>query len=122
MQLTRTQSLKKRHLRVRKKVQGTADRPRLCVHKTSKHIQVQAVDDLTGRTLASATTNSKEFRGDSGAKACCNIESAKRLGKLAAEKCKAAGIESVVFDRGGYVYHGVVKALAEAAREGGLKF
>lgn len=111
----------KRHLRIRKKVQGTAERPRLSVYKSLKHIYVQLIDDATGRCLLTVTTNTKDNKA-SGKKGFANVESGKAIGKQIAEKAKGAGHESVVFDRGGYRYHGIVKAVAEAAREAGLKF
>ena len=110
----------RRKLRIRSKVKGTAQRPRLSMHKTLKHIYVQIVDDVAGKTLAAATTNSKAIKGEK--KTFSNIANAKEMGRLIAEKAKAAGVTQVVFDRGGNPYHGVVKALAEAAREAGLKF
>lgn len=116
--LTRNEARKRRHLRVRKKVFGTPHRPRLCVYKSLRHIYAQLIDDTTGRTLAAASTLDPSFNGTGG----CNIASAKRVGELIAERAKELGIEQVVFDRGGYPYHGRVKALAEAARERGLKF
>jgi len=116
--LTRNEARKRRHMRVRKKVFGTPQRPRLCVYKSLRHIYAQLIDDTTGRTLAAASTLDPSFNGTGG----CNIASAKRVGELIAERAKELGIEQVVFDRGGYPYHGRVKALAEAARERGLKF
>jgi len=106
--------------RIRRKVSGTAARPRLAVFRSEKHIYVQAIDDQGGRTLASASTRDGEVRGDlpNGA----TIEAAKRVGQAIARKLKGAGVDTVVFDRGGFVYHGRVKALADAAREGGLRF
>ena len=106
---------------VRKKVVGTAERPRMCVHKTLKHIYVQVVDDAGGVTLAFVTTNTKGQKAG-GKKNFCNLATAKLVGQQIAEKAKAAGVTAVVFDRGGYAYHGIVKAVAEAAREAGLKF
>ena len=110
----------RRKMRIRAKIKGTAERPRLSVHRTEKHLYVQVVDDVNGKTLASATTNTKALKGDK--KSFSNIAFAKELGKAVAEKAKASGVTQVVFDRGGYPYHGVVKALADAAREAGLKF
>ena len=109
----------KRIWRIRKKVSGTAERPRLCISFTNKHIYAQAIDDVTGRTLVSASTLGKEQKDD---KLSANRESAVRLGKDFAEKAKAAQIEKVVFDRHGRPYHGRVKEFAEAAREAGLQF
>ena len=107
----------RRHLRVRRKISGTAERPRLCVFRSNTNIYVQIIDDVAGNTLVSASTLDKEIKTKHS-----NIEAAKELGALIAKKAKAKKIEEVVFDRGGYIYHGVVKTLAEAAREGGLKF
>ena len=107
----------RRHLRVRRKISGTAERPRLCVYRSNTNIYVQVIDDVAGNTLVSASTLDKEIKTKHA-----NKEAAKELGALIAKKAKAKNIETVVFDRGGYIYHGVVKELAEAAREGGLKF
>jgi large subunit ribosomal protein L18 len=107
----------RRHRRVRKKVQGTAERPRLAVFRSSKHIVAQVIDDDAGVTLAAASTHEKDFDGYGG-----NSDAAARIGALAAERAKAAGVSKVVFDRGGNRYHGRVKALADAAREAGLDF
>jgi large subunit ribosomal protein L18 len=111
---------KVRHLRVRTKVQGTAERPRLAVFRSLNHIYAQVVDDRTGRTLVSVDSRSADFRGK--AKGGGNVAAAKIVGELVAKKAKAGGIGQVVFDRGGYQYHGRVKALAEAARAAGLVF
>ena len=113
---TRGQRIK-RHNRVRGKISGTAERPRLCVFRSENNIYAQIIDDVAGNTLVSASTVEKGFEGNGG-----NIEAAKKVGQMVAERAKAKGIEEVVFDRGGYVYHGRVQALADAAREGGLKF
>ena len=107
----------KRHKRVRAKVSGTPERPRLNVFRSEKNIYAQIIDDVNGVTLASASSLDKAIEGYGG-----NIAAATAVGKLVAERAKAKGIETVVFDRGGYLYHGRVKALAEGAREGGLKF
>ena len=107
----------KRHIRVRGKVSGTAERPRLNVFRSNANIYAQIIDDVNGVTLVSANTLEKGFEGSTG-----NAEAAKKVGVTLAERAKAKGIEEVVFDRGGYVYHGRVAALAEGAREGGLKF
>ena len=107
----------KRHIRVRGKVSGTAERPRLNVFRSNANISAQVIDDVNGVTLVSANTLEKGFEGATG-----NAEAAKKVGVTLAERAKAKGIEEVVFDRGGYVYHGRVAALAEGAREGGLKF
>lgn len=104
------------HTRIRKKVRGTAERPRLAVFRSVNHIYAQLIDDDAGRTLAAAATTEKDLRGNTGG----NIEAARRVGRAVAERALAAGFENVVFDRGGYVYHGRVKALTEAAREAGL--
>lgn len=111
----------KRHLRIRKKIQGTAERPRLSVYKSLKHLYVQLTDDLSGKCLLSVTTNTKANKA-SGKKSFANVESGKELGAQLAEKARGAGVESVVFDRSGYRYHGIVKSIADAAREAGLKF
>ena len=113
---TRAQRLK-RHRRVRKNISGTAERPRLNVFRSLNNIYAQIIDDTKGVTLVAASSLEKDFEGYGG-----NIEAAKKVGMLVAEKAIAAGIKEVVFDRGGYVYHGRVAALAEGAREGGLVF
>lgn len=116
-----TKDLRKiRHARVRKKVVGTAARPRLSVHFSGRHITAQVIDDTAGVTLASANTTEKDIRKKTGAKA--NVASAGVVGKAVVERAAAKNVSSVVFDRGGYKYHGKVKALADAAREAGLKF
>ena len=107
----------KRHKRVRKNISGTAERPRLNVYRSLNNIYAQVIDDVKGVTLVSASSMDKGFEQYGG-----NIEAAKAVGKAVAEKALAAGIKEVVFDRGGYVYHGRVAALAEGAREGGLEF
>ena len=107
----------KRHNRVRGKISGTAERPRLCVFRSENNIYAQIIDDVAGGTLVSASTVEKAFEGKGG-----NSEAAKKVGAVLAERALQKGIEDVVFDRGGYIYHGRVKALAEGAREGGLKF
>ena len=106
-----------RHVRVRGKISGTAECPRLNVFRSNANIYAQLIDDVNGVTLAAANTPEKGFEGATG-----NAEAAKKVGLALAERAKAKGIEEVVFDRGGYVYHGRVAALAEGAREGGLKF
>ena len=113
---TRGQRIK-RHNRVRGKISGTAERPRLCVFRSESNIYAQIIDDVAGNTLVAASTVEKEFEGNGG-----NVEAAKAIGSKIAQRALAKGIEEVVFDRGGYIYHGRVQALAEAAREGGLKF
>ena len=107
----------RRHQRVRGKVSGTAERPRLSVFRSENNIYAQIIDDVAGNTLVSASTVEKAFEGNGG-----NCEAAKKIGAAIAERALQKGIEEVVFDRGGNVYHGRVKALAEGAREGGLKF
>ncbi|MFV8382078.1 50S ribosomal protein L18 [Corynebacterium hindlerae] len=114
----RREARARRHFRIRKNLRGTAETPRLVVHRTSRHMHVQIIDDLAGRTLAAASTMEDAIRAFDGDKKARGAE----VGKLIAERAKAAGIEAVVFDRGGYQYHGRVAALADAAREGGLKF
>ena len=106
------------HKRIRKKLSGTTDRPRLAVFRSLNHIYAQVIDDSEGKTIASASTAEPDFRGRSGG----NIATAKEVGKLIAERAKEKGISRVVFDRGGYIYHGRVRSLAEAAREAGLEF
>lgn len=108
----------RRHLRVRKKVSGSLDRPRLVVHRSHLHLVAQIVDDMAGRTLLTCSTRHPEFRKKFPKGG--NVEAAKQLGELVAQSASAAGIKKVVFDRGGYAYHGRVKALAEAARSKGL--
>jgi large subunit ribosomal protein L18 len=103
------------HSRIRKKVRGSADRPRLAVYRSLNHIYAQVIDDDNGKTLATASTAEKSFTGSGG-----NVEAAKQVGRTIAERAVAAGVSSVVFDRGGYVYHGRVKALLDATREAGL--
>jgi large subunit ribosomal protein L18 len=116
---TRRQGRIRRHRRVRKKVHGTAARPRLAVHRSNKHLVAQVIDDDAGRTLAAASTAEADQRSaGSGA----TVDAAGRIGQLVAERAKAAGVTSCVFDRGGYRYHGRVQALADGAREGGLQF
>jgi large subunit ribosomal protein L18 len=104
------------HTRIRKKVQGTAERPRLAVFRSVNHIYAQVIDDKSGRTLATASTTEKGL----GLKSGGNVEAAKTVGRTIAERAAAAGISSVVYDRGGYVYHGRVKALIDASRDAGL--
>lgn len=107
----------RRHIRVRRKISGTADRPRLCVYRSNSNIYVQIIDDVAGNTLAQASTLDKEIKTKHA-----NKEAAKEVGELIAKRAADKKIDTVVFDRGGYIYHGIVKELAEAAREGGLKF
>ena len=107
----------RRHIRVRRKISGTAERPRLCVYRSNSNIYVQVIDDVAGKTLAQASTLDKEIKTKHS-----NKVAAKEVGALIAKRAIEKNIKSVVFDRGGYIYHGVVKELAEAAREGGLEF
>jgi len=109
---------RRRHKRVRRKVEGTAERPRLAVFRSNKHISAQLIDDLTGRTLVSASTVEASLRETGGG----NIEAARAVGTLVASRAKDAGVTTVVFDRGGFAYHGRVAALADAARAQGLEF
>jgi large subunit ribosomal protein L18 len=104
------------HQRIRRKVRGTTERPRLAIYRSLNHIYAQVIDDEQGKTLASASTTEKDLRGSTGG----NLDAAQRVGRTIAERAQAAGISSVVFDRGGYLYHGRVKALTDAAREAGL--
>jgi large subunit ribosomal protein L18 len=118
--LSRNAHRQRIHLRVRTRVTGTPERPRLCVYRSNGHIYAQVIDDRSGRTLAAASSLDKDTR--KGIKAGSNVAAAKLIGKKIAEVARAAGIELVVFDRGGYMYHGRIEALAAAAREAGLKF
>jgi large subunit ribosomal protein L18 len=108
----------RRHSRVRRKVQGTAERPRLAVFRSNRHISAQLIDDRAGRTLAAASTTEADLR----AGPTSNVEAAQAVGRLIADRAKAAGVEQVVFDRGGNLYHGRVAAVADAARDAGLEF
>jgi large subunit ribosomal protein L18 len=112
----RSAARNRRHLRVRKKVLGSAERPRLIVNRSARHTMVQLIDDGSGRTLASASTLEEALRGADGDKTA----KAREVGKLLAERAKAAGVDAAVFDRAGWAYHGRIAALADAAREGGL--
>ncbi len=109
---------RRRHRRVRKLVRGTAERPRLAVHRSNRHITAQVIDDVAGRTLAAASTVEPELRSSPTG----NKEAAAKVGRLVAERARAAGVTKVVFDRGGFLYHGRVAAVADAAREAGLEF
>jgi large subunit ribosomal protein L18 len=109
----------RRHRRVRKKIHGTAARPRLAVYRSNKHLSVQVIDDDAGTTLAAASTNEADLRS---AGSGSSVEAAARVGTLIAERAKAAGVDKVVFDRGGFAYHGRIAAVASAAREAGLEF
>ena len=104
------------HKRIRRKLRGSTERPRLAIYRSLNHIYAQVIDDLEGQTLVSASTTEKDLRGSSGG----NVDAARRVGKTIAERALAKGISSVVFDRGGYLYHGRIKALTDAAREAGL--
>jgi len=108
------------HKRIRAKISGKPSRPRLCIYRSLKYVYAQIIDDSQGKTLVAASTTEKSVRGD--LKQTGNIQASKLVGKAIAERAKAKGIESVVFDRGGYIYHGRIKAVADAARESGLKF
>lgn len=109
------------HLRIRKRIQGTSERPRLSVHKSLRYVYAQVIDDLSGRTLAQANSGEADLRAGLKASAS-SIEAARAVGEAVAERARAQGVEQVVFDRGGNIYHGKVKALADAARGKGLKF
>ncbi|HET6267187.1 MAG TPA: 50S ribosomal protein L18 [Acidobacteriota bacterium] len=116
---TKEDARRRRKQRIRKKILGTQGKPRLCIYRSLNHIYVQAIDDHTGKTILSASSLETEVKGKGKTG---NKESAKLVGELVARKCKEKGIDTVVFDRGGYLYHGRVKALADAARNAGLKF
>jgi large subunit ribosomal protein L18 len=119
-QIDRKKVRRRVRYRIRKKIDGTANRPRLAIFRSAKHIYAQAIDDTTGRTLAAASTQDSSLKTEipNGS----SVEAAKRVGGLIAQKLKDVGVASVVFDRGGYVYHGRIKALADAVREGGFQF
>jgi large subunit ribosomal protein L18 len=117
MKRTAKESRRRIHNRIRRKVEGTAERPRLCVYRSSKSIYCQVIDDVKGVTLAAANSRESAIPAK-----LTKTEQATAVGKLVAEKAKSAGISSVVFDRGGYLYHGRIKSLADGAREGGLQF
>ncbi|MFN8210294.1 MAG: 50S ribosomal protein L18 [Bacteroidales bacterium] len=119
MALTKLERRTRIRMRIRKKISGTADKPRVAVFRSNNQIYAQVIDDLSGVTLLSASSKEKEIASKKGIK---KTEQAAFVGKLLASKCKEKGIETVTFDRGGYKYHGRVKSLADAAREGGLKF
>ena len=116
MRGSRTDARRRRHFRVRKKVHGTPDRPRLAVFRSNRYIYAQVIDDEAGRTVAAASSQEQSLRGKT-----LTVETATEVGKLVAERAKAAGVEAVIFDRGGFKYHGRIKAVADAAREGGLQ-
>lgn len=111
-----------RHFRIRKKVQGTPERPRLSVYPSLQHMEAQIIDDFGQTTLLGLSTKSQDFKKKSGLKLAGNVKAAAGFGKFVAEKAKEKGIEKVVFDRGGFLYHGRIKAFADAAREQGLSF
>ena len=118
--LSRSAHRRRIHVRTRQRISGTTERPRLAVHRSAKHIRAQVIDDVTGRTIAAASSLDKDVRAS--LKFGGNVAASKVVGKTIAERARAQGVELVVFDRGGYQYHGRVQALAEAAREAGLKF
>ncbi len=118
--LNRRDRVRKRHYRLRRTLSGTTEQPRLAIFRSSKHIYAQLIDDHSGKTLASASTVDKELR--SKLKSGANIDAAKEVGTLIATRAQSAGVQNIVFDRGGNPYHGRVAALADAAREGGLQF
>jgi len=120
MAIDRTAIRRKHHLRVRRKVAGTEERPRLCIHRSLKHVSAQIVDDTAQGTIVSASTQEPALRD--GLKSTDNIEASRRVGAEIARRAREKGVERVVFDRAGYLYHGRVKALADAAREAGLQF
>ncbi len=117
MSVTKSEHRVRRHRRVRKKIMGTSERPRLAVFRSNKHIYVQAIDDIAGRTVVSASTMEADLRGG----ATATVDAARQVGRLIGERAKAAGITTVVFDRGGFKYHGRVAAVADGAREAGLQ-
>jgi large subunit ribosomal protein L18 len=117
MRGTRNDARARRHTRVRKNLRGTSTRPRLAVYRSNKYIYAQVIDDLEGRTVAAASSQEPDLRGER-----LNIDTAAKVGTLVADRAKEAGVTAVVFDRGGYKYHGRLKALADAAREAGLEF
>ena len=119
MGVNRKAARRRIHTRIRKKVMGTAERPRLAVHFSGRHVYAQVIDDDAGKTLAAVPTLQKNMAGK---KAAANRETAERVGKTIAEKLKEKNVDNVVFDRGGFIFHGKVKALADAARAGGLRF
>jgi large subunit ribosomal protein L18 len=116
----RVEARRRVRVRIREKVRGNTSRPRLAVFKSGKHIYAQVIDDSSGRTVAAASSLDADLKKDG--KVGANVATAKRVGKMVADRAKQKGIARVVFDRGGYIYHGKVKALADAAREGGLEF
>jgi len=119
-EVNRNRARKKVHVRIRKKIRGTPERPRLNVFRSLQHIYAQVINDIEGKTLAAASSLDKSLR--TALKSTSSIEAAKAVGKLIASRAKAANVNTVVFDRGGRMYHGRIKALADASREGGLQF
>lgn len=115
----KNQQRRKRHMRIRKNIAGCAERPRLCVYRSNKHIYGQLVDDVNAVTIAAASTLDKELKG---VEKTWDVDAARQVGELLAKRAKEKGVETIVFDRGGYIYHGRVAAVAEAAREAGLNF
>jgi large subunit ribosomal protein L18 len=118
---TKEEKRRRRHHRIRNKISGTGERPRLAVYRSLNHIYVQVIDDVTGRTLASASSSIKDVKPRLDA-AKGKVEKSRIIGEVIAERAKAAGVSRVAFDRGGYLYHGRIRALAEGARKGGLEF
>ena len=116
----RIEARKRRHVRVRKRVTGTSEAPRLCVFKSSRHIHAQVIDDTKRVTIVGASSTGKEFEGYSGHRG--NVEAAKKLGEIIGKKAVEKGVKRVVFDRGGFIFHGRIRAVAEAARKAGLEF
>jgi large subunit ribosomal protein L18 len=119
---SRTKARERRHYKMRRYLSGSGERPRLAVYRSNKHIYAQVIDDVAKCTLAAASTMEKSLMESVGLKSTSNIEAAKAVGKAVAKKALEKGIDTVVFDRGGYIYHGKIQALADAAREAGLKF
>ena len=117
MRGSRQDARQRRHTRVRKRVRGTAERPRLAVFRSNRYIYAQVIDDVKGETLAAASSQEADLRGNT-----LNMDTAAKVGALVGSRAKGAGVDSVVFDRGGYKFHGKIKALADAAREAGLEF
>lgn len=117
MRGTRKEARGRRHTRVRRRIRGTAERPRLAVYRSNRYIYAQVIDDLEGRTIAAASSQEDDLRSER-----LNLETAGKVGELVATRAKEAGVDTVVFDRGGYKFHGRIKALADAAREQGLEF
>jgi large subunit ribosomal protein L18 len=118
----RTESRRRVRVRIREKVKGSAERPRLAVFKSGKHIYAQVIDDATGKTVAAASSLDGGLKKQTQGKVGANVKTAEKVGELVAARAKEKGVAKVVFDRGGYIYHGKVRALADAARKGGLEF